>query len=395
MKFWGTRLGSIVLAVAGCYLLQTIFQGNPGMNRLVVLACLWVTLSVSLNLINGITGQFSIGHAGFWMTGAYISGVIMKFQPQLKSMPAMQLLLLMMLIAFIGTGIMGLLVGLPSLRLKGDYLAIVTLGFGEILRIVVNASEPIGGSYGLFVEPKVNSIFIAAMLAVITIAACRNLLQTAHGLEFLSVREDEVASQAMGVNNTTIKVVAFVIGAAFAGAAGAVFAHLEGFISPTSFPMAFSFIVLTMVVLGGTGSITGSVVAAIVLFAIPEYLRGMSVNGEPLRFTLAGFVAFAIAGIGALALAKYTQDRVHDSKGKLIRYIGAVVGAIVVTGVFAAIFRNIPALGGKEIGVDQIRYVIFSLVLIAVMLLRPQGVFGHHEFGWHWFKSKKSQETVA
>jgi len=387
MKFWSVRFASILAAAAGCFVLQAALANNDGLNRLVVLALIWITLAVSLNLINGITGQFSIGHAGFWMSGAYITGTIIKFNPDLQSMNVWWLVLLTMTCSFVGTGLLGLLVGLPSLRLKGDYLAIVTLGFGEILRIIVNATESIGGSYGMFVQPTLASVIVAGMLAIVAIAVCRNLLQTAHGLEFLAVREDEVASLAMGVRTTTIKVVAFVVGAAFAGAAGAVFAHLEGFISPHSFPMAFSFMVLTMVVLGGTGSITGSVVAAVLLFAIPEYLRGVKIDGQPIAVSLAGFLAFIIMGIVGLAVAKKIQDHVHEKGKKVLISLANVVGLAIAIFVLELIFRNVPGLS-RKIAVDQIRYVILALVLIGVMLLRPQGMFGHREFSWGWMKKQ-------
>lgn len=387
MKFWSVRLGSILAAMAGCFLLQASVASNSGLNRLVVLALIWITLAVSLNLIDGITGQFSIGHAGFWMSGAYITGTILKYNPHLQSLNIGWLVLLTMACSFVGTGLLGLLVGLPSLRLKGDYLAIVTLGFGEILRIIVNATEAVGGSYGMFVQPTLASVFVAGMLAIVAIAVCRNLLQTAHGLEFLAVREDEVASLAMGVRTTTIKVVAFVVGAAFAGAAGAVFAHLEGFISPQSFPMAFSFMVLTMVVLGGTGSITGSVVAAVLLFAIPEYLRGVKIDGQPIAVSLAGFVAFIIMGIVGLAVAKRIQDRVHEKSKKVRASLLNLVGLVIAVFVLEMLFRNVPGLS-RRIAIDQIRYVILALVLIGVMLLRPQGMFGHRELSWSLMKKQ-------
>ena len=157
----------------------------------------------------------------------------------------------------ITAGVAGFVVGLPSLRLRGDYLAVVTLGIGEIVTIIAKNQPVLGEAYGLS-APRIESVFLVSLLAITCIGVSRNLLKTAHGLAFLAVREDEIASAAMGVNLTKIKVTAFVIGSCFAGAAGALYAHTKGFVSPPDFSMDVSFLILTMEVLGGTGSITGT-----------------------------------------------------------------------------------------------------------------------------------------
>jgi len=178
---------------------------------------------------------------------------------------------------------MGLVVGLPSLRLRGDYLAIVTLGFGEVIRIVILNIDELGGARGLSGIPNVLQsggikhlpFFWTYLIVILVILVSRNLLSSVRGLTFLAVREDEIAADAMGVNTTKVKVTAFVIGAIFAGMAGAIFAPLNLVITPDTFNMDTSIIITTMVVLGGTGSITGSVLAAAFLTAMPEVLRGM------------------------------------------------------------------------------------------------------------------------
>jgi branched-chain amino acid transport system permease protein len=257
MKFWLVRLASVVAAVGACWMLQvwatSALTGYA--TSLVVLSGIYVTLAVSLNLINGITGQFSIGHAAFYMVGAYSCAFFtQKFFTQ-QSLDSMAWIVLMVVVSACIAGVAGLLVGLPSLRLRGDYLAIVTLGFGEIIRVVVQNMPALGGSYGIDcrIEPKLPSVMLVWLLAIACIAICRNLLKTAHGLPFLAVREDEIASSAMGVRVTNIKVVAFVVGSMLAGAAGALYAPFQEFMGPTNFDMYQSFIVLTMVVLGGTG----------------------------------------------------------------------------------------------------------------------------------------------
>jgi branched-chain amino acid transport system permease protein len=401
--FWLVRLASVLAALGACFLIDSFAKGMDSYSqRLIVLAGLYVTLSVSLNLINGITGQFSIGHAAFYQVGAYIAAyftvTFFKTQP-LSLVPWM---ILMIVVGACGAAIAGFVVGLPSLRLRGDYLAIVTLGFGEIIRIVTQNIEnigttKIGGAYGMNVEPKAQFIWLVWLLAIVCVAVCRNLLKTAHGLPFLAVREDEIASSAMGVNTSKVKVTAFVIGSAFAGAAGALFAHNEGFISPGTFPMDLSFIILTMVVLGGTGSITGSVVAGLLLFYFPEWLRGLkNASGGPLALNGNWIVAALIVAILLIAAVKRIADHYHGPKGaKIAWYVGAVVGAVALHSLLSMLLKFIPSLAAAQYEVQKLRMIFFALMLIFLMLVRPQGVFGHHEFSWRLFARKRPQEATA
>jgi branched-chain amino acid transport system permease protein len=392
--FWPVRLGSILLAIGGCLALDIACRSALGTNeqRLVLLAGLYVTLAVSLNLINGITGQFSIGHAAFYQVGAYTAGFLTITFYKASSVQGVPWLLVMAIVGCVAAGIAGLVVGLPSLRLKGDYLAIVTLGFGEIIRIVVNNQPTLGGSYGLNVQPRMVApqfwmIALAWLLAVLCIAVCRNLLKTAHGLPFLAVREDEVASLAMGVNVTRVKVVAFVVGSMFAGAAGALLAHYEGFITPPTFGMDVSFIILTMVVLGGKGSITGSAIAAVFLFYLPEWLRNLKQPGSnnPITISAATFVAAIFAIALVVMLIKRLMDRGWGTPAKrTLANVGLIVVGIAFCWILGLLLGNIPALETKKIEAGQLRMVIFAVTLIVLMLLRPQGVFAHHEFSWNW-----------
>jgi len=351
---------------------------NSFVQRLILLAGLYVTLAVSLNLINGVTGQFSIGHAAFYEVGAYTAGALANAFFSKAHLPPAVWLVVMMGAGALAASVAGLLVGLPSLRLKGDYLAIVTLGFGEIIRIVFQNQPKLGGSYGLTVEPRFQYIWLTWLLAVLCIAVCRNLLKSAHGLAFLAVREDEVASSAMGVNVTKTKVTAFLIGSAFAGAAGAALAHMNGYVSPKMFTMDVSFILVTMVVLGGTGSITGSAIAAVLLFYLPEKMRDLN----DVRMTM--IVASAITLVVVVALVRRIAEHYHGPK---LTKAGVMAGIVVVgypaTLLLAAILGRIPALAGTVEG-TKLRLVIFAVTLIVLMLLRPQGVFAHHEFSWSW-----------
>ncbi len=223
-----------------------------------------IILAVSLHLIIGITGQFSIGHAGFLAVGAYISAIFtMKLQ-----LP----FVLALLAGGIVAALAGLVIGIPSLRLKGDYLAIATLGFGEIIRIVFLNVDYVGGASGMQVSHMTDwtSVFICMLVTIIVIV---NFTNSTHGRACISIREDEIAADAMGINTTLYKVLAFAIGSFFAGIAGGLYAHNFYIIQPTNFGFLKSFDILIFVVLGGLGSMSGSVISAILLTIISTYLQ--------------------------------------------------------------------------------------------------------------------------
>ncbi|RYG25021.1 branched-chain amino acid ABC transporter permease [bacterium] len=386
--FWPVRVASIIGAILLCFLLEKLGRGMDSFTQqLIVFAGLYVTLSVSLNLINGITGQFSIGHAAFYQVGAYTSAYLGARFYHGQSMIVW--LLMMAVGGAIAAAISGIVVGLPSLRLKGDYLAIVTLGFGEIVRIVIQNQESLGGSGGIDVKPHAvpQPIMLVALLAVLCVAVCRNLLKTAHGLPFLAVREDEVASSAMGVNVTWVKVIAFVVGSAFAGAAGAIYGNSLGAINPQLFTSFVSITILSMVVLGGTGSITGSVIAAIALFYIPELMR--DIKDVRMSLIVGGLIALGLA----VSAIRYVLNHVHKPAAVRAAYhAGIIVGAIVLAEIFAAILGNVGPFKGTVEGA-KLRLVVSALVLIVLMLVRPQGIFAHHEFSWSWIGKLLGKRT--
>lgn len=398
-KILGVRAASIIAAILGCLALDGIINNNLNeyVVRLIILAGLYVTLAVSLNLINGITGQFSIGHAAFYMVGAYSAGIVSNaiFAKQPLAAPAY--LIVSMLIGAVFAAIAGLIVGLPSLRLKGDYLAIVTLGFGEIIRIIVQNQKDWGESYGYTIGPKIPGAWLVWLLAIICIATCRNLLKSAHGLAFLAVREDEIAAQAMGVNITKTKVIAFVVGAAFAGAAGALLGHMEGFVNPDLFKMDVSFLILTMVVLGGSGSITGSVLAGATLFVLPELPRIV-------KFEMSlGLLGAVLVGLGVMVwMNRKFMEKFHEAD-KLKRTLivaGANLGLFAVVIAAGLILeKTVPVFGKTTYDANKIRFMILAVVLLIVMLLKPRGLLGHHEFSWDWVKrviaGRKNKEASA
>ncbi len=234
------------------------------------LVCINIILVVSLNLINGFLGQLAIGHAGFLAIGAYLSAALTVFY----GFP----FLLAILISGIAAGLVGILIGVPALRLTGDYLAIATLGFGEIIRVIILNIPAVGGPRGFSGIPRLTNFGLTYLLAIITVFVVKNFIDSAHGRAVVSIREDEIAADSLGVNTTYYKVAAFAIGAFFAGTAGALFSHYMQYISPAPSQIGFlrSIEILIMVVLGGLGSLTGSVITAFALTLLPELLRGFA-----------------------------------------------------------------------------------------------------------------------
>lgn len=289
-----------------------------------------VILATSLNLINGFTGQFSIGHAGFMAVGAYSSAYFTvtygkaledSFTFLGETGAASVVLIVAIIIGAVVAALMGLVVGIPSLRLKGDYLAIVTLGFAEIIRIVILNIDAVGGATGYQVPGYANFFWIG-IFAIITVIVIHNIVLSGTGRALISIREDELAAEAMGVNTTRYKVTSFAIGSAFAGVAGVLFAHYNKFLSTNDFQFIKSFEIIIMIVIGGMGSMTGAILGAIIVTLLPELLRqlpDMQVGDTTFRFA-------------------------------------------------------------------DLRLVIFALILILTMILRPQGILGTREFGLSWLK---------
>jgi branched-chain amino acid transport system permease protein len=303
------------------------FQVNPYYARIINLIGINVTLAVSLNLINGLAGQFSIGHAGFMAVGGYTATYLTVYHgQQIAGMAGSTLqdgvgasivMVASLIVGACAAACAGLVVGIPSLRLKGDYLAIVTLGFGEIIRVLILNIPAVGGATGFTDAVPITNFFWIFAVATITIVVVRNIATSTFGRALAAVRADEIAAEAMGVNTTRYKVLAFVISAALAGAAGGLSGQLfANPLNPQNLNFVKSIEVVVMIVLGGIGSTTGAVFGATVLTILPEALR--------------------------------TFD------------------------------RQFPGL----------RMVIYALLLILFMIFRPQGVFGRREFGLHWFRMR-------
>jgi branched-chain amino acid transport system permease protein len=246
-----------------------------------------ITMATSLNLINGFTGQFSLGHAGFMGVGAYISAIVSTYLTTSIGMSgdgASGIIVLAIALLFGGAfaALTGLAVGIPSLRLKGDYLAIVTLGFNEIIRVIiqnvdftVKGTHYVGGARG-FAVPQLATFLWVYGIALIVVYFVENVINSTYGRGFLAVRDDEVAAEAMGINTTRFKVKAFVIGAFFAGIGGGLFSHYIQYITPDNFTFLKSIEIVVMVILGGMGSTYGVILAAVILTILPEALREFS-----------------------------------------------------------------------------------------------------------------------
>ncbi len=316
---WVVNVGLTILIFA-LYPLDRLMQANLDDYYYLILVQIGlnIILATSLNLINGITGQFSLGHAAFMAIGAYTTGSILRHyafghtgEPKYVAMFFGVLLLSGLLAA-----VAGLLIGIPVLRLRGDYLAIATLGFGEIIHtLIINTDQigplPIGGASGLHSIPLFNNFFWTYAVVVVCVVCIWRLVYSTKGKAFLAVREDEIAAAAMGVNTTYYKVAAFMIGAFFAGVAGGLSGTLTGNLDPESYRFMRSIEIVVMVVLGGSGSITGAIIAAAVLTYLPEGLR----------------------------------------------YV-------------------------KEWTGEDLRMVIYSVLLILMMLIRPEGLLGRREIWW-------------
>ena len=236
-----------------------------------------ITLAVSLNLINGYTGQFSLGHAGFMAIGAYSAAMLTTtFGNELLPFVGGQTWILFALALYAGglaAAMAGLLVGVPSLRLKGDYLAIVTLGFGEIIRVILQNIDAVGGPRGLIGIPEYTNLFWAFALAAITVYTVWALVNSTYGRGFSAVSDDEIAAEAMGINTTRYKITAFLVGAFFAGLAGGIYAHFKQYIAPQGFGFDKSIEIVIMVILGGMGNTVGVIIAAVLLTVLTETLR--------------------------------------------------------------------------------------------------------------------------
>ena len=276
-KFAGKQAFINLAIIVLTYVLITVLMSAGLLNRqytsLLVPIAINVILAVSLNLITGFLGELSLGHAGFMSIGAYVGALITINMDA----PEIVELTLGLIAGGAVAAFFGFVIGMPVLRLNGDYLAIVTLGFGEIIKSVLISMKITNGAKGLQRIPlytTYKSYTLVFILMVISILAIMNIVKSRHGRAICSIRDNSIATQSIGINVSRFKVMTFVISAFFAGIAGVLYAHNVGILKPTTFDYNKSIEILVIVVLGGMGSIRGSVISAIILTALPELLRG-------------------------------------------------------------------------------------------------------------------------
>jgi len=399
-----------------------------------------ILLAVSLTMVNGFTGQFSIGHAAFMAVGAYTAAAIVYYTSfrlygdafvhggLISSMltgrkvplvtGADGLFLGSLIAGGLVAAVCGYVVGLPSLRLRGDYLAIVTLGFGEIVRVLLQAQTTealaeggsvsaehlelipqwqglltdddyitaeaiarvpvhmwpkyVGGALGFSGLPFYNNLFWVFLFAGLTVLVAYRIKRSSYGRAFLSIREDEIAAEAMGVDTTKYKVRAFVISAFFAGIGGGLYAHTVGVqLSPAELGFQKSFDIIIMVVLGGMGSISGAALAAAILTILPELLR------DPPSLWPWGWVVVA-----AVAGTLFAVMRGRRGARAALTLVGA-----------ACAWEGLRYLAHRfGINLAEYRMVLYALALILMMILRPKGLFGVHEVWerptWSWLRRR-------
>lgn len=319
MRIFNKANISWVLTIVGIFLLLQLSVAtgiiSPVYQQILITIFIEIILAVGLNLIVGFSGQLALGHAGFMAIGAYATGIMTKEIPGLGGW------LLSALVGILIAGLVAFLVGYPTLRLKGDYLAIATLGVGEIIRVaILNMPDLTNGAAGLSGIPiRLMDWRLAYFLMVLVVLVIANYVNSSQGRATIAVREDEIATSSLGLNTTRLKVQAFVIGAMTAAVAGSVHASYLGVINPGQFNFDRSIDILIVVVLGGIGSLTGSVIAAIVLGIINLYLQ----------------------------------------------QFGAW------------------------------RMIIYALILIFIMIFKPSGLLGNHEFKWSHFFKRKEKEPVS
>ena len=290
--------------------------------KIIMIIGINIILAVSLNVATGYLGQLPLGHAGFMAVGAYASSI---FTLHFKDgpLPAEITFALSLILAGIVASIFGIIIGIPALRLRGDYLAIITLGFGEIIRVLLlNIDSVLGfdftyGASGLKGIPKGTTFLNVFICVVITCAVIHTMMKSRHGRAILSIRENEIAAESCGIKTTYYKTMAFAMSAFFAGVAGGLYAGNLGILNPSTFGFMKSIEILVMVVLGGMGSMLGSVLSATVLTALPEFLRTFS-DYRMVVYSLILVIVMIFKPSGLMGTYDFSLSRILE---KLLNYL--------------------------------------------------------------------------
>lgn len=277
----------------------------------------YIILAVSLNIATGYLGQLPLGHAGFMAVGAYAGAIFWKSGILPKGFACM---VVGLIVAGVVAAIFGIAIGIPALRLRGDYLAIITLGFGEMIRVaIINLPDITGGTPGLKNIPKYSTFMIVYVCVVLTCMIIHMVMKSRHGRAILAIRENEIAAEASGINTTYYKVLAFAMSAFFAGVAGALFAGNQGLLVPSSFDFMASINILVMVVLGGMGSMIGSIIAAAVLTSLPLALQSFN-DYRMIIYSLLLIVVMVFKPSGMLGTYDFSMKRIIERIGSKLLY---------------------------------------------------------------------------
>ena len=268
-----TYLILVLMFVAALVMVKTGIASRKFQSWLVPI-CVNIILAVSLNLTIGFLGELTLGHAGFMSVGAYAGCLFSQLMADI--LPTVVRFPLAMLVGGLVAALFGVLVGIPVLRLKGDYLAIVTLAFGEIIRSVIINLNFTGGAAGLKGTPQDSNFYIAFAVVMITVILITNLTESGQGRSIKAIRDNRIAAEACGINVTYYRLLAFVFAAFFAGVAGVLYGHNLSILNAGTFDYNKSIEILVLVVLGGLGSIRGSVISATILYVLPELLRPLA-----------------------------------------------------------------------------------------------------------------------
>lgn len=272
IKKLGIQVFSIILSYILIYFGMRFGIINQYYQGILMSVCINVILAVSLNMTAGFLGQLTLGHAAFMAIGAYGSAFFTK---SLRIIGVIEFPLALLVGGLLAM-IFGFIVCLPTLRLKGDYLAIITLAFGEIVRNILLNLKVLGGAGGYTAIPKYATFGYAFFLAVICVTLCMSFVHSRHGRSVIAISQDEIASESMGLALNRYKILTFLFSAFFAGIGGALYAHYMGFLQPSVFTLDKSIEILVMVVLGGMGNLIGTIISASILTVLPELLRSVS-----------------------------------------------------------------------------------------------------------------------
>lgn len=412
---WRNRLcslGSVALLFLGLKLAEGHLDGYQ--TQLVNLVAINAILAVALNFIYGFSGMFSLGHAGFMAVGAYVSALCILTPAQKEMLWLLEPIygplgglhtsfFVSVLLGGLAAAACSFLIAVPVMRLGGDYLGIATLGFAEIIRVLFTNLAPFtNGAIGLRGIPPFANIWWNYTWLIITLFVVQSLLKSNFGNVLKSIRDDEIAARTMGIDTTAFRTMAFCVGGFFAGVGGALMGSLVTTIEPKMFNFQLTFNILLIVVAGGLGSVTGSVVGAAVITLLLEWLR---IIEYPMNLGVEMFVddpqtrliTLALAAILAwVCLRRWFRGRQKGFswKGPIIAGLGFISSAIALIMLLETLGRPIlpRGLGSVYIpGIPGMRMVIFSVLLMLIIIFRRSGLMGSREFSWNWLFSLPDQ----